>query len=287
MKKLLLPTVVLFSVILNAQQITVFYKEKRIPDQVTTKNGHFDSLEFEVYMLEMAKIKAAIYADKDKDSLDYYRNKIQEEVNKMMIHSKKIERKSLNIPEYDYITVLKIRALKSLYYPQEEVGNDTVSEIRTNRKGREFKRERINYNNSEVVYIDQSQRKKISSLEVYEFDLKGRKFLIEEALEQPQWTLTKETKKIDQYVCYKAILKNSDKKVEAWYTREIKSAHGPKGYCGLPGLILELKEDKRTVNFHKIRILSENGFEINPPTEGEKITRQELIDLPAKLFNQY
>ncbi|MFD2561501.1 GLPGLI family protein [Aquimarina rubra] len=287
MKRLLLAIIILLFSSAKAQELTVFYKEKRKPAQVSTRQAQMDMEEFEVYMVEIAKIKASIKADKDRDSLDYFRKKMQEQADKISAHSMKIKRKPLEIPEYDYITVLKIDHEKSLYYPQEQVGNDTVSETRTNKKGREFKRERINYNNSEIIFLDQSQKKMISSLKVYEFDQRGREFLIDEVLENKEWILTEVSKQIDKYLCYKAILKNSNKKVEAWYTKDIKVTHGPKGYYGLPGLILELKEDKKIVRFHKIHLFTEEGFELKPPTEGEKITRQELEDLPAKLFNQY
>ena len=111
--------------------------------------------------------------------------------------------------------------------------------------------------------------------------------MIEETLEPQEWELTKETKKIDQYLCYKAILKNSDKKVEAWYTNEIKAPYGPKGYSGLPGLILELKENKRKVSFDKVSLFPSEPVIINPPTKGEKITREELENLSAHIFNNY
>ncbi|MHA7057724.1 GLPGLI family protein [Aquimarina sp. M1] len=287
MKPLLLPLIMLYFSVAKSQQMTVFYKEKRKPAQVSTRHAQPDMAELNIFMAEIAKIKASIKADKDRDSLDYYRKKIQEQANKISSHVRNNPPKPLDIPEYDFITVLKIGDKESLYYPQEKVGNDTISETRTNKRGLEFKRERINYNDSEIIYIDQSQKTKVSSIKVHEFDKKGRGFLIEEALENLQWSLREETKQIDNYVCHKAILQNSDKKVVAWYTKEFNTSAGPKGYHGLPGLILELKEGKKTVSFHKINLLSAQSMDINPPTEGEKITRQELNDLPSKLFNQY
>ncbi|WP_378184050.1 GLPGLI family protein [Aquimarina sp. SS2-1] len=277
----------LFTFSAKSQEFTVFYKEKRKPAQVSTREEAPDMDLFDKYAVEIAMIKAAINADKDKDSIEYNRKRIQEIADKMSADSKKIKRKPLEIPAYDYITVLKIDKEKSLYYPQEKVGNDTVSETRTNKKGREFKRERIHFNNSEIIFLDMSEKRKVSLLKVYEFDQRDREFLIDEELEDLEWILTEETKQIDQYLCYKAVLKNIDKKIEAWYTKDIKASHGPKGYYGLPGLILELTEGKKTVRFHKIHLAPEEGFEVRPPTEGEKITRQELEDLPAKLFNQY
>lgn len=62
------------------------------------------------------------------------------------------------------------------------------------------------------------------------------------------WELTNETKKINGYTCYKAAAKykivNPDvfyHSVIAWYCPEIPSQMGPRGFGGLPGLILELQ----------------------------------------------
>jgi len=111
--------------------------------------------------------------------------------------------------------------------------------------------------------------------------------LIEEKLGIQDWLLTKETKQISKYQCYEAILNSEEQEVTAWYTTKIKANAGPKGYHGLPGLILELKEGRRTIRFDRIQLFSAENTEITPPTEGEKITRQELRDLPAKLFGQH
>ena len=75
------------------------------------------------------------------------------------------------------------------------------------------------------------------------------------------WELLDETKVIDQFTCYKALLKQDridsmGKKIvvitEAWYAPELPYAFGPKEYSGLPGLILELKNKRTTFVASKI-----------------------------------
>ena len=70
------------------------------------------------------------------------------------------------------------------------------------------------------------------------------------------WQLTKESKKINGFVCYKATRipsPNSNEEVDksfpiiAWYTPEIPLPYGPFTYGGLPGLILELQREGITV----------------------------------------
>lgn len=66
------------------------------------------------------------------------------------------------------------------------------------------------------------------------------------------WEVTKETKKINGFVCYKAIrmpeansleVNDSTFPIIAWYTPEIPLPYGPFVYGGLPGLILEIQRE--------------------------------------------
>ena len=79
------------------------------------------------------------------------------------------------------------------------------------------------------------------------------------------WELSNETKIIDQFTCFKAILKQNvigrlgNKLVlitEAWYAPALPYAFGPKEFSGLPGLILELKTKRTTFLASKIVNLS-------------------------------
>lgn len=70
---------------------------------------------------------------------------------------------------------------------------------------------------------------------------------------EPKWKLIDDKKMIDGYLCFKAITdkvirinKTTTKivPVTAWYCPVIPFSFGPKEYFNLPGLILELQEDK-------------------------------------------
>ena len=74
------------------------------------------------------------------------------------------------------------------------------------------------------------------------------------------WEFLNETKLIDKFTCYKALLKQDrdymGKKIvlvtEAWYAPALPYAFGPKEFSGLPGLILELKTKRTTFVASKI-----------------------------------
>lgn len=76
-----------------------------------------------------------------------------------------------------------------------------------------------------------------------------------EIKEDCKWTITTENKKIADFQCYKAtrpnfiIDRNGKEKtllITAWFAPSLPYSFGPKGYNGLPGLVLELTDRKTT-----------------------------------------
>ncbi len=109
-------------------------------------------------------------------------------------------------------------------------------------------------------------------------------FVIEK--EKAQWELTQETKKIAGYNCYKAINTNSKNKIKktiAWYTNEIPLGYGPKNYCGLPGLVIEIEEAAIAYRAKKITLNPKNEIALKK-VEGKKITEQNYKKLLLKSF---
>lgn len=96
--------------------------------------------------------------------------------------------------------------------------------------------------------------------------------------EPKEWTITEETKVVNGYLCYLAFQKN-DEKIKAWYTPKIPVKHGPKGFNGLPGLILEIERGQKAKYNWKVDKIDFNTSEvedIEEPTEGEIITEEEF-----------
>lgn len=82
--------------------------------------------------------------------------------------------------------------------------------------------------------------------------ISGEKFTIN-YVPQTNWVLSSESKKIQGYTCYRATMskttmvkkdKFKTRDVEAWYCPELPFPFGPKDNFDLPGLILELYDDK-------------------------------------------
>jgi GLPGLI family protein len=116
----------------------------------------------------------------------------------------------------------------------------------------------------------------------------GELFLID--YEIPKWTLTKDSKKIGKYTCYKATtvytVRNSKgifkHPVTVWYTNEIPVSFGPKSYHGLPGLILELLEKNKLYVASTIQLNATN-ITIKKPTKGMKKTQEEFENIGIKM----
>ena len=81
-----------------------------------------------------------------------------------------------------------------------------------------------------------------------------------------RWRFQNEIKKIDNYLCKKAITHFRGRNYTAWYSEDIPIFQGPWKFHGLPGLLFELIDDSGDVSFflEKIEIpyheeISEHG----------------------------
>jgi GLPGLI family protein len=65
--------------------------------------------------------------------------------------------------------------------------------------------------------------------------------------------------------------------VTVWFTPEIPVAHGPENFFGLPGLILEVQNQGRTLICEKIELNpSADPVVIERPSKGKEITQAEF-----------
>ncbi|WP_160128506.1 GLPGLI family protein [Kordia antarctica] len=164
---------------------------------------------------------------------------------------------------------LKFKGKKSYFYIDESLENDVSP---------------MGHSHAKVVvsggnYLTDLQNQTV----IRQTDSFGEQFLVTSNTQSSSdWTLTKETKMIGKYKCYKAYktktIVNPAKKftfnIIAWYTPQIPVNFGIKEFNNLPGLILELQDSHFTFYVYKIKFLSEDQVEI-PILKGEKITEVE------------
>ncbi|WP_144604380.1 GLPGLI family protein [Algoriphagus algorifonticola] len=140
---------------------------------------------------------------------------------------------------------------------------------------------------------------------IQEQEMMGKDLLIKDNLEPVEWELTGESKKIGNYQAQKAIyarIIDSQRfstgmtemesvkdtiQVVAWFTPEIPVPHGPENYFGLPGLILELQSEGRTLICEKIELNpSKEPVEIQIPKKGKEVTREEFRAMQEESMKQ-
>ena len=95
------------------------------------------------------------------------------------------------------------------------------------------------------------------------------KFLIEEKIYPFNWQITEESKKIGNFLCRKATTYFRGRNYIAWYSVKLPINAGPWKFSGLPGLIIEIYDDKKTFywGLKKIKYPYSGNFEIKIPNK--------------------
>lgn len=129
-----------------------------------------------------------------------------------------------------------------------------------------------------IVYRNFETKQRIEQRDFF-----GKKFLIEDEFKVIPWKITGESKKINNYVCQKAIWEDTENEsqVVAWFTPSIPSPAGPANYGQLPGLVLYVDIDEGSQVFAATEIVLESLEEniMTPPSKGKKISREKFDQL--------
>ena len=121
-----------------------------------------------------------------------------------------------------------------------------------------------------LIYFDAN-----NNIFLDQFELGGEVFTVKKSPFKRQ--ITKESKMIGDYLCYKATL-NDDKfnpVATAWFCPEIPFNFGPQIYNSLPGLILRLENKIITFTATEIK-LSKKNIKIKKPKGDNIITDEEF-----------
>ena len=173
----------------------------------------------------------------------------------------------------------------------------------------------VSFDSDEIssAFIDLKNKKLLQ-----EASFMNKAFLISDELLPYDWTISAETKKIGDYICYKAqtivpvakinmieyqeFLKKEETKpslfkmdaprptsVTAWFTTQIPVNLGPKNYWGLPGLILEIVEKEtestQTLLCYKITLSNKDNFILVAPSKGKTVTKVQYDKLKKDKYD--
>lgn len=79
-------------------------------------------------------------------------------------------------------------------------------------------------------------------------------FVLAEPFGLPKWSIHQDSKQIGKFTCYRATCSFRGRSYTAWFTYDIPVSYGPWRLCGLPGLILEVSDQKQEVLFMAIEV---------------------------------
>ncbi|WNW01035.1 GLPGLI family protein [Tenacibaculum sp. HL-MS23] len=105
-----------------------------------------------------------------------------------------------------------------------------------------------------------------------------------------KWAITQETKKIGDYLCFKAVAVKKVRdnkpliKIAAWFTPTIPVSFGPIDYFGLPGLILEVSYNRINIKATKIVLNPKEKIVIKKPTKGKRMTNAAYVEMSKNFF---
>ena len=170
-------------------------------------------------------------------------------------------------------TYLEFANGESIYYIEEKMDIGGKSTLNINR---------ISAGGDDKVY-------KNTSTKEYLQEYKREHLLIEK--KEKKWKVTQESKKIGEYVCFKAIdiaSTNTKMKPIVWFTPQIPVSFGPLDFNGLPGLVIRVEmAGGRTFSASKIVLNPNEKMEIIKPTKGKRISeaqfKERLIALKHSL----
>ena len=136
-------------------------------------------------------------------------------------------------------------------------------------------------------------------------EMMEKAYLVKDNLTPEEWELSGETKKVGNYTAQKAsFTKIVDSKrfstgmtemenvkdtlqITVWFTPEIPVSHGPENYFGLPGLILEVQNQGRTLICEKIELNpSAEPVVIERPSKGKEISLEEFKKMEEEGMKQ-
>jgi GLPGLI family protein len=219
--------------------------------------------------------KSTLKFGKDQDGVT---DKMQEELKKQL---QKMNQKTF-ILEFDRKTSTYKEEV-SLASPKSKIGGAGVFISSLGGAG-----------SANIYYKDIKEKRFVNQTEI-----QGKRFLVKDKLSEINWELSSETKNIGTYTCYKATYSKEVDNVEisikdgetvkdksketivttAWYTPQVPVSNGPGNFQGLPGLILEVNDGKKTIVCAEIILNSSQKSKIEEPKKGKVISQKKFTKI--------
>lgn len=136
-----------------------------------------------------------------------------------------------------------------------------------------------------------TQKNKDSLL--YQTIFNGDLFLITQSSKNTLWNITTEKKIINGFECVKAIGHHTPShyktgyEVVAWFTPKLPLPYGPRGFSGLPGLILELEEKAYGNIYYCTQINFDESVTFEKPDKGIKMSHLKFQEYAKEKASEF
>lgn len=183
-----------------------------------------------------------------------------------------------NFNNYNDIMALVIRGKESIYKSYNRIKRDST--VESNLKNGIYE---VNFAKMpkvhifhQVYYNNQKDSTKI-------LDKIVNKEFSYEPKTKLNWVLGKEKKKIGDYDCQNAYCYIGKRKFTAWFTSSILLNDGPYRFKGLPGLILEVYDEKKYFHFNFVGL---KNFQIplNFSIKAIEVSEEKFLKLRSDFF---
>jgi len=197
----------------------------------------------------------------------------KEQIEKIMGNHQNLEHKGLlsgiEVEKEDsFCLVIKDR--RSSYVriePEEDLGDD--GDVKIILVGGDYSEE------DHAVYKNLTTRTMVEAK-----DFLAVTYIIETPIPQYDWKVCSESKEIMGLKCYRATLNGT---ITAWFYPEIPVGDGPDVYAGLPGLILDL-EDERNI-YHCMSINTNSHSAVAEKKRGKKVSAELFEEIQKRRLN--
>jgi GLPGLI family protein len=172
---------------------------------------------------------------------------------------------NINSEKTDFF-LLNIQNDKSVFASINTIRNDTMDvKIFEEAKKNDF--QKIDFSKSPLSYYKYYITKENTNIakEIAYYDKLGsiKYFYSENTIFD--WKLTNEIKIIQGFSCQKATVKIYGRNFTAWFTKEIPFSEGPYSFYGLPGLIVDIQDEKNYYHFSLVKFDSKENRIFNIP----------------------
>lgn len=111
--------------------------------------------------------------------------------------------------------------------------------------------------------------------------------IVNEDMPKYNWKLESGTIKMGNYLCNKAKLNFRGRSYNFWYTTEIPTQFGPWKFFGLPGLIVKIESEDKTIQFQLVKLEYSEKNNIIKPHLGKEITFKDYVTFQEKTVDDF